>query len=37
MMTEEQKRILDERLDSYYANPGAGASWEEVKKRIIAA
>jgi len=31
---EEVKKLLDERLASHKANPNAGDSWENVKKRI---
>jgi putative addiction module component (TIGR02574 family) len=33
-LTEEQKRVLDERLEAYHKNPDAGSPWEEVKNRI---
>jgi putative addiction module component (TIGR02574 family) len=33
-LTEEHKRVIDERLDAYHKNPGAGSPWEEVKQRI---
>jgi putative addiction module component (TIGR02574 family) len=34
-LTDEQKRILDERLDDYEANPDEGSTWEEVEARIL--
>jgi putative addiction module component (TIGR02574 family) len=34
-LTEEQKRILEERLADYDANPDEGSSWEEVEARIL--
>ena len=33
-LQEEQKQILDRRLDSYSKNKQTGSSWSEVKKRI---
>lgn len=33
-LTQEQKQILDERLEAYHKNPNAGSPWEDVKKRI---
>lgn len=33
-LTQEQKQILDERLEAYHKNPDAGSPWEDVKKRI---
>jgi len=35
-LTEDEKRIIDERLDAYHKNPEAGAPWTEVFKRITA-
>ena len=34
-ISEEDKRILDERLADYEANPDEGSSWEEVEARIL--
>jgi putative addiction module component (TIGR02574 family) len=34
-LTEEQKRILEERLAEYDANPDEGSTWEEVEARIL--
>ena len=34
-LTEEQKAILDKRLAEFEANPGAGASWPEVRDRLL--
>lgn len=34
-LTEEEKKILDERLAAYHRDPTAGSSWEEVYRRII--
>lgn len=33
-LSEEQKRLLDERLASYYSNPDDLLDWEEVKAEI---
>jgi putative addiction module component (TIGR02574 family) len=33
-LTEEEKRIIDERLDAYHRNPNLGSPWENVYKRI---
>ena len=33
-LTEQQKRIIDERLKAYHENPEAGSPWEEVYNRI---
>ena len=35
-LTDAHKKILDERLARHKANPEEGASWEEVKERILA-
>lgn len=38
-LTEHHARLwsqeLDRRLDAYHANPEAGASWPEVRQRIL--
>lgn len=34
-LTDWEKKILDERLESHLANPEAGSSWEEAKSRIL--
>ncbi len=34
LLSDEQKRELDSRLDAYYKNPKEGKSWEEVRKNI---
>ena len=34
-LTDNQKKELEKRLDSYYANPGAGNSWDKVKENIL--
>lgn len=35
-LSEEEKRIIDERLETYHRNPEVGSPWEEVYKRIVA-
>ena len=34
-ITEDERRLIDERLEVYHRNPQAGSPWEEVKARII--
>ena len=34
-LTEEEKKIIDERLAAYHRNPELGSPFEEVLKRII--
>ncbi|MBI4287322.1 MAG: addiction module protein [Chloroflexi bacterium] len=34
-LTEEEKRIIDERLDAYHKNPDLGSPWADVYKRIL--
>lgn len=34
-LTEDEKKIIDERLDAYHKNPEIGSPWEEVLKRIV--
>jgi putative addiction module component (TIGR02574 family) len=33
-LTDEQKRVLDERIALYHKDPSQGAPWEEVRARI---
>jgi len=33
--TQEEKLIIDKRLDEYYKNTGSGSPWIDVKKRIF--
>lgn len=33
-LTDDQRRELDSRLESYSANPEAGDTWENVRNRI---
>lgn len=32
-LTEDEKRIIDERLEAYHQNPNLGSPWEDVYKR----
>ena len=34
-LTEDEKKIIDERLDAYHRNPDLGTPWNEVYNRII--
>jgi len=34
-LTEEEKKIIDERLKAYHQNPNLGSPWEDVFKRIV--
>ena len=34
-LSEEEKRIIDERLETYHKNPDLGSPWEDVYKRIV--
>ncbi len=34
-LTEDEKKIIDERLDAYHKNPDLGTPWNEVYNRII--
>jgi len=33
-LTEEEKKIIDKRLEAYHQNPDSGSPWEDVIKRI---
>lgn len=33
-LTEDDKKIIDERLRAYHKNPALGSPWEDVYKRI---
>ena len=33
-LTNEDKKIIDERLEAYHKNPDLGSPWSEVYKRI---
>jgi len=34
-LTNEEKAVIDERLEAYHMNPDAGSPWDEVYKRIL--
>ncbi len=34
-LTEEEKKIIDERLKAYHRNPNLGSPWEDVFKGIV--
>ncbi|MBN2314134.1 MAG: addiction module protein [Sedimentisphaerales bacterium] len=34
ILTDDQKRELDNRLDAYYTNPTEGSSWDVIRERI---
>ncbi|MCX6256275.1 MAG: addiction module protein [Bacteroidia bacterium] len=34
-LSDEEKRIIDERLKAYHGDPGAGDLWDKVYKRVI--
>jgi putative addiction module component (TIGR02574 family) len=34
-LTEEEKKIIDSRLEKYHLNPELGSPWEDVYKRIV--
>ena len=34
-LTEEEKKVIDERLELYHQNPRPGSSWDEVYNRIV--
>jgi len=34
-LTEDEKRIIDERLEAYHRNPDLGSPWEDVYKRTV--
>jgi putative addiction module component (TIGR02574 family) len=34
-LTENEKKIIDERLEAYHKNPDLGSPWEDVYKRIL--
>jgi putative addiction module component (TIGR02574 family) len=33
-LSEDEKAIIDERLNAYHRNPSLGSPWDDVKKRI---
>ncbi|HHT9137841.1 MAG TPA: addiction module protein [Candidatus Wunengus sp. YC60] len=34
-LTEDEKKIIDERLKAYHNNPDLGSPWDEVYRRIV--
>jgi len=34
-LTEDEKKMIDERLEAYHQNPDLGSPWEDVLKRIV--
>jgi putative addiction module component (TIGR02574 family) len=34
-LTEDEKKIIDKRLEAYHRNPDVGSPWEDVYKRIV--
>ena len=34
-LTEDEKKIIDERLKAYHNNPNLGSPWDEVYRRIV--
>ncbi len=34
-LTEEEKKIIDARLERYHQNPELGSPWEDVYERIV--
>jgi putative addiction module component (TIGR02574 family) len=34
-ITDEEKKLIDQRLQAYYQNPDGTSPWEDVYKRII--
>jgi len=34
-LSDETKKMLDERMKAHNENPTAGSSWEEVKSRLL--
>jgi putative addiction module component (TIGR02574 family) len=34
-LTEEEKKIIESRLEKYHQNPELGSPWEDVYKRIV--
>lgn len=36
-LNEQEKMIIEERLDAYHKNPHAGSPWEDVVRKITAA
>jgi len=36
-LSEDEKRIIDERLERYHRNPELGSPWNDVYNRIVSA
>ncbi len=36
-LDEQERKIIEERLDAYHKNPYVGSPWEDVVKKITAA
>lgn len=34
-LTDEEKKMIDDRLEAYRKNPELGSPWEDVYKRIV--
>ena len=34
-LTEEEKKVIDERLKAYHQNPNLGSPWKDVFKRVV--
>lgn len=34
-LTDDEKKIIDARLEKYHQNPELGSPWEDVYKRIV--
>jgi len=34
-LSEEEKKIIDGRLEAYHQNPDLGSTWDDVFKRIV--
>jgi putative addiction module component (TIGR02574 family) len=34
-LTEEEKQIIDSRLDAFHQDPTSGSPWDDVYKRIV--
>jgi putative addiction module component (TIGR02574 family) len=34
-LTEEEKRVIDSRLEAFHKDPDSGSPWEEIYQRIV--
>ena len=34
-LTDEEKKVVDERLKTYHQNPNLGSPWEDIFNRIV--